>query len=104
MLPGGVAQNPPAAAGQPAAGVHHHLTPVAEIQLFKYDDLRLWVTDGKANPAAPPWPSAAAEMPASTCSTPRQGRSWPSKASGRKRQYPADPWLRSRAVKQAYQN
>jgi len=57
-----------AAAGRPPAGVHHHPTPVADIRLFKYDDLRLWVTDGKANLAAPPWPSAAAEMPASTCS------------------------------------
>ena len=61
-----------AAAGRPPARVHHHPAPVADIRLFKYDDLRLWVTDGKAKLAAPPWPSAAAEMPASTCSTPRQ--------------------------------
>jgi len=30
--------------------VHHHPTPVADIRLFKYDDLRLWVTDGKGKP------------------------------------------------------
>jgi hypothetical protein len=86
------------------AGVHHHPTPDADIQLFKYDDLRLSVTDGKANPAAPPWPSAGAEMPESTCSTPRQGRSWPSKASGRKRRYPADLGSDHPLLKQAYQN
>ena len=50
MLPGGGAQNPPAATGQQPAGVHHYPTPVADIQLFKYDDFRLWVTDGKATP------------------------------------------------------
>jgi hypothetical protein len=48
VLPGGGAQNPPAAAGQQPAGVHHYPTPVADIQLFKYDDFRLWVTDRKA--------------------------------------------------------
>jgi hypothetical protein len=68
-------------AGQQPAGVHHYPTPVADIQLVKYDDFQLWVTDGEGNPAAvAPWPSAAAEMPASTCSTPRQGRSWPGKS------------------------
>ncbi len=48
------------AAGQPAApaadqapaGVHHYPTPVVDIQLFKYDDFQLWVTDQQGNPAA----------------------------------------------------
>lgn len=55
----GAAQNPPAAANpQPVedeaepAGVHHYPTPVADIQLFKYDDFQLWVTDDEGNPAA----------------------------------------------------
>ena len=39
-----------------------------------------------------------------SCQSPRalrhaSGRRWPSKATGRKRQYPADPWLRSPVVK-----
>ena len=34
------------------AGVHHYPTPVADIQLFKYDDFQLWVTDQQGNPAA----------------------------------------------------
>ena len=37
--------------GQPA-GVHHYPTPIADIQLFKYDDFQLWVTDQQGNPAA----------------------------------------------------
>lgn len=55
----GAAQNPPAAGNpQPVedaaepAGVHHYPTPVADIQLFKYDDFQLWVTDDEGNPAA----------------------------------------------------
>jgi hypothetical protein len=39
-------------AGQQPAGVHHYPTPVADIQLVKYDDFQLWVTDGEGNPAA----------------------------------------------------
>jgi len=35
-----------------AGGVHHYPTPVADIQLFKYDDFQLWVTDEEGNPAA----------------------------------------------------
>ena len=54
VLPQGGA---PAAAGAPAAGqdpagVHHYPTPVVDIQLFKYDDFQLWVTDQQGNPAA----------------------------------------------------
>jgi hypothetical protein len=40
------------AAGQDPAGVHHYPTPVVDIQLFKYDDFQLWVTDAQGNPAA----------------------------------------------------
>ena len=57
------ASQPPAAAAQAAAapspsavqepgGVHHYPTPIADIQLFKYDDFQLWVTDAQGNPAA----------------------------------------------------
>jgi hypothetical protein len=49
--PNGQAQAPPAASQQPA-GVHHYPTPVVDIQLFKYDDFQLWVTDDEGNPAA----------------------------------------------------
>jgi hypothetical protein len=45
------AQNAPAADSQPA-GVHHYPTPVVDIQLFKFDDFQLWVTDDEGNPAA----------------------------------------------------
>jgi hypothetical protein len=46
-------QNPPAAADpQQPAGVHHYPTPVVDIQLFKYDDFQLWVTDQEGHPAA----------------------------------------------------
>jgi Family of unknown function (DUF6424) len=42
-----------AAPGDPeSAGVHHYPTPVVDIQLFKYDDFELWVTDSEGNPAA----------------------------------------------------
>lgn len=50
VLPAGGAQAP--AAGADPAGVHHYPTPVADIQLFKYDDFELWVTDEQGNPAA----------------------------------------------------
>lgn len=41
-----------APANQEPAGVHHYPTPIVDIQLFKYDDFQLWVTDGEGNPAA----------------------------------------------------
>src|SRR5271165_1762834 len=37
---------------QEPGGVHHYPTPIADIQLFKYDDFQLWVTDAQGNPAA----------------------------------------------------
>jgi hypothetical protein len=37
---------------QEPGGVHHYPTPIADIQLFKYDDFQLWVTDEEGNPAA----------------------------------------------------
>jgi Family of unknown function (DUF6424) len=40
------------AVGQDPAGVHHYPTPIVDIQLFKYDDFQLWVTDAQGNPAA----------------------------------------------------
>jgi hypothetical protein len=40
------------AGSQVPAGVHHYPTPIADIQLFKYDDFQLWVTDPQGNPAA----------------------------------------------------
>jgi len=45
-------QSPPAPADPEPGGVHHYPTPIADIQLFKYDDFQLWVTDGQGNPAA----------------------------------------------------
>jgi len=52
VLPAGAAQSPQAPeSGQPG-GVHHYPTPIADIQLFKYDDFQLWVTDSQGNPAA----------------------------------------------------
>ena len=56
--PAGASSSPAAASSSPAAGnaqpggVHHYPTPIADIQLFKYDDFQLWVTDGQGNPAA----------------------------------------------------
>lgn len=50
VLPHGGAAVP--AAGQDPAGVHHYPTPIVDIQLFKYDDFQLWVTDAQGNPAA----------------------------------------------------
>jgi len=52
VLPSGGAQSPPAAESAQPAGVHHYPTPIADIQLFKYDDFQLWVTDAQGNPAA----------------------------------------------------
>lgn len=52
VLPAGQAQNESGAADQQPAGVHHYPTPVVDIQLFKYDDFQLWVTDEEGNPAA----------------------------------------------------
>ena len=49
--PGG-APSPPAAGGAQPAGVHHYPTPITDIQLFKYDDFQLWVTDDQGNPVA----------------------------------------------------
>lgn len=47
---------PPAGNAPPAsqvpAGVHHYPTPIVDIQLFKYEDFQLWVTDAQGNPAA----------------------------------------------------
>jgi hypothetical protein len=51
VLPAGAAQSPPPASDQ-LGGVHHYPTPIADIQLFKYDDFQLWVTDSQGNPAA----------------------------------------------------
>ena len=50
VLPQGSTPDP--AAGAEPAGVHHYPTPIVDIQLFKYDDFQLWVTDGQGNPAA----------------------------------------------------
>jgi hypothetical protein len=50
--PAAATQAPSAAANSQPAGVHHYPTPVADIQLFKYDDFQLWVTDQQGNPAA----------------------------------------------------
>jgi len=33
-------------------GVHHYPAPVTDIELFKYDDFKLWVTDSEGQPAA----------------------------------------------------
>ena len=43
---------PGPSAVQEPGGVHHYPTPIADIQLFKYDDFQLWVTDAQGNPAA----------------------------------------------------
>jgi Family of unknown function (DUF6424) len=51
---GGGTAAPPLAPGpvMEPAGVHHYPTPIVDIQLFKYDDFELWVTDAQGNPAA----------------------------------------------------
>jgi len=38
--------------GAASGGVHYYPSPITDIQLFKYDDLSLWVTDEQGNPAA----------------------------------------------------
>lgn len=43
--------NAPAGDPEPA-GVHYYPTPIVDIQLFKYDDFQLWVTDAEGSPAA----------------------------------------------------
>ena len=48
---GGPADAPGTADPEPG-GVHHYPTPIADIQLFKYDDFQLWVSDAEGNPAA----------------------------------------------------
>ena len=53
VLPAGApATGQQSAVGQDSAGVHHYPTPIVDIQLFKYDDFQLWVTDQQGNPAA----------------------------------------------------
>jgi uncharacterized protein DUF6424 len=52
VLPAAGAPAAPAPADPEPGGVHHYPTPVADIQLFKYDDFQLWVTDPQGNPAA----------------------------------------------------
>ena len=76
----------PARAGDPEpAGVHHYPTPIIDIQLFKYDDFQLWVTDRRVTrPRSLRWTSGAAATPASTCSTQLRARNWPSKSMKRK--------------------
>ena len=49
---GDQAQAAAAPGDQEPAGVHHYPTPIVDIQLFKYDDFQLWVTDSEGNPAA----------------------------------------------------
>jgi len=43
---------PSSSSTEEPGGVHHYPTPIADIQLFKYDDFQLWVTDAQGNPAA----------------------------------------------------
>jgi len=50
--PAGAAQGAAVPESAEPAGVHHYPTPIADIQLFKYDDFQLWVTDDQGNPAA----------------------------------------------------
>jgi Family of unknown function (DUF6424) len=38
--------------GGAAGGVHHYPTPITDIQFFKHDDFRLWVTDPQGKLAA----------------------------------------------------
>jgi uncharacterized protein DUF6424 len=49
---GGAASAPGSGPVGEPAGVHHYPTPIVDIQLFKYDDFVLWVTDAQGNPAA----------------------------------------------------
>jgi hypothetical protein len=50
--PAGGAPGSAAPDGTQPAGVHHYPQPIVDIQLFKYDDFQLWVTDDQGNPAA----------------------------------------------------
>jgi hypothetical protein len=50
--PGAAAPGAAAPTSQQPGGVHNYPTPIADIQLFKYDDFQLWVTDAQGNPAA----------------------------------------------------
>jgi len=50
--PAQAASTPTSPPSQEPGGVHHYPTPIADIQLFKYDDFQLWVTDAQGNPAA----------------------------------------------------
>lgn len=52
VLPADGTQNASAAADPEPGGVHHYPTPIADVQLFKYDDFELWVTDEEGHPAA----------------------------------------------------
>jgi Family of unknown function (DUF6424) len=52
VLPAAGAPASPAPAAPEPGGVHHYPTPIADIQLFKYADFQLWVTDQQGNPAA----------------------------------------------------
>ena len=91
-----VAQESAAAQAQEPAGVHHYPTPIVDIQLFKYDDFQLWVTDGQGiRPRWRPWPRAAAETHPCTCSTPRRVRSWPSRSKRRKARTHRWSWVRT---------
>ena len=83
VLPAGGTQSPPAAQADPEpAGVHHYPTPIADIQLFKYDDFQLWVTDDAGQPRRGRTGGArgVAETRKYTCFTPRQAQRWPSKS------------------------
>ena len=70
----GTADSTTAQPGDPdPAGVHHYPTPIVDIQLFKYDDFQLWVTDEGGNPAAvAPCQRAAAATRASMSCMPRR--------------------------------
>jgi len=52
VLPVAANNAQPVATDPEPAGVHHYPTPIVDIQLFKYDDFQLWVTDDEGNPAA----------------------------------------------------
>ena len=52
VLPAAGGPAPSAPADPQPGGVHNYPTPIADIQLFKYDDFQLWVTDDQGNPAA----------------------------------------------------
>jgi Family of unknown function (DUF6424) len=100
----GKAQNPPATAdaqnspdasdpaqayfrarGPGVAGVHHYPTLIVDIQLFKYDDFQLRVTDSEGNPAAvTPVGARGSGVRAPMSSTPHRDRNWRSRSYSRK--------------------